>query len=233
MGRRKVTGSTHKAKAPARLSSLLGCFILQPLSFLLCSCAGDNHTAAPVDPLLGTTGAPPAGQAAAPSKAPAATGTLPPLPPPTSLTSNAALTAGGPRPLEGGHELRIGTTTGSTGGAWAGQGSQVGTVPGRADGVAQPVARGASPQATGLLLSGSGARQESFEQLQAELVARGITWQRFECVDGEWHFSCSVPSRQNPNLSHTYEARSRDPQGLAAIRAALDQIEKDQQGVGR
>jgi hypothetical protein len=228
MHRRKAQGRRQKAKASARLSGLLSCFILHPLSFLLCSCAGDNHSAPP-DPLLGAAGVSPTGQAAAPSKAPAATGTLPALPAPTALTSNAALTAGGPRPLEGGHELRIGTATGNTGGvAWAGQGSPGGTVPGRPDGVAQPVARGDGAPATALIPSGGSARMEAFEPLQAQLVARGITWQRLESVDGEWHFSCSVPSRQNPNLSHTYEARSRDPQGLAAIRAALDQIDKEQ-----
>jgi hypothetical protein len=230
MARQKPEGKRQKAKAPARLSCLLSYFILQPVSLLLCSCAGDNQKTAPADPLLGTAGVPVTGQAAAPSKAAAApAGALPPLPAPTSLTSNAALTAGGPRPLEAGHELRIGTGTEHPGGAaWAGQGSQAGPAPGRSDVVAQPVARGDGAPATGILLSGGGARVESFDQLQAQLVARGITWQRFECVEGEWHFSCSVPSRQNPNLSHTYEARSRDPQGLAAIRAALDQIDKEQ-----
>jgi hypothetical protein len=93
---------------------------------------------------------------------------------------------------------------------------------------AQPVARHDAAPATGVIQSGGPGRTETYEQLQAQLVARGITWQRLERVEAEWRFSCSIPSRQNPNLSRTYEAHSHDDSGLAAVRAALDQIDKDQ-----
>jgi hypothetical protein len=59
------------------------------------------------------------------------------------------------------------------------------------------------------------------------LAARGIIWQRLETgANGEWKFTCSVPNRQNPRVRRTYEARGTDP--VTAVRAALDQIDKDQ-----
>jgi hypothetical protein len=199
--------------------------LLAPVSMWLgLGCAGDNHTAAPPDPLLGTSGVQPAAPGAATPKPAAGTGSaaLPALPAPNAVTSPAALAGGGPRPIDATHELRIATTTGTPGGAaWVGPASSGGGVP------AQPMSRGAdAAPATGLVLSGGTVRNETFEQLQAQLVARGIAWQRLECVDGEWHFSCSVPNRQNPNLNHTYEARAHD--GTAAIRAVLDQIDREQ-----
>ncbi len=68
----------------------------------------------------------------------------------------------------------------------------------------------------------------TYEQAQERLAARGVAWQRLETggEQGEWKFSCSIPNRQNPNVSRTYEARACD--FLTAIRAVLDQIDKEQ-----
>jgi hypothetical protein len=68
----------------------------------------------------------------------------------------------------------------------------------------------------------------TFEQAQALLRARGVTWQRLETggTAGEWKFTCSVPNRQNPNIGQTYEGRANDQ--IAAIRAVLDKIDADQ-----
>jgi hypothetical protein len=55
-----------------------------------------------------------------------------------------------------------------------------------------------------------------------------VTWQRLETTgaQGEWQFSCSLPNRQNPSISHTYQAQGHDP--LAAIKAVLEQIDREQ-----
>lgn len=74
----------------------------------------------------------------------------------------------------------------------------------------------------------NGPRNSSYEQAQAQLAARGVIWQRLESAGdtGEWKFSCSIPSRQNPNIRRTYEGRARD--ALGAIQAVLEQMDKDQ-----
>jgi hypothetical protein len=86
----------------------------------------------------------------------------------------------------------------------------------------------AGPVATpGFALTGGG-RATTYEQAQALLAARGVKVQRLESTgeNGEWKFICSVPNRQNPQISRTYEARATDP--IAAVRAVLDQLDKDQ-----
>ena len=65
----------------------------------------------------------------------------------------------------------------------------------------------------------------TYEQAQAILAARGVSWQRLEGDQGKWKFSCSIPNPQNRNISRTYEARDADH--LAAIQAVLDQISKE------
>jgi hypothetical protein len=44
--------------------------------------------------------------------------------------------------------------------------------------------------------------------------------------NGEWQYSCSIPNRQNPRIRRTYKYTAADPS--AAIRAVLEQLEKEQ-----
>jgi hypothetical protein len=68
----------------------------------------------------------------------------------------------------------------------------------------------------------------SLEQAQARLAGRGVRWQRLELAPDQrnWQFSCSIPSRQNPNISRTYEAQGATPAN--AVQAVLDQLDRDQ-----
>jgi hypothetical protein len=68
----------------------------------------------------------------------------------------------------------------------------------------------------------------NYEEAQARLTARGVSWQRLETwgEQGDWKFTCSVPNRQNPYISRTYEAEAHDP--LSAVRGVLDQLDHDQ-----
>jgi hypothetical protein len=199
---------------------------------VLAGCAGDNRVATTFDPLLGGPPLRPAGPAARPpaqtAGPPPAAGSLPPSSPaPFSPASNAALAAGAPRPSGTGNELRIGSPDGS----WAGQGPAAageasGAVLRRPQPVIEPV--GQRSPAAGAGPSESGAPLTTYEQAQAQLAARGVVWQRQErnADTGEWKFSCAIPNRQNPNLRRMYEARAADY--LSAIRAVLEQIDREQ-----
>jgi hypothetical protein len=188
-----------------------------------------------VDPLLGGPPLPPAGQAANAATPPPAVPLtlLPPQPAPNPATSNAALAAAGSRSLDNGGDLRIANPRPSTGNdGWVGQapalgGDGSGAVLRRPELAAEPASRRdpapvSSPTAT------ANSRITTYEQAQAQLSARGIIWQRLETgsTNGEWKFTCSIPNRQNPRLHRTYEARGTDP--VSAVRAALEQIDKDQ-----
>jgi hypothetical protein len=74
----------------------------------------------------------------------------------------------------------------------------------------------------------TGSTNLSYEEAQARLTARGVAWQRLETWgdQGDWKFTCSIPNRQNPYISRTYEAEAHDP--LAALHSVLDQLEHDQ-----
>jgi hypothetical protein len=68
----------------------------------------------------------------------------------------------------------------------------------------------------------------SYEQLQAMLAARRVTWQRLDIVNeqlGEWKFMCAIPNPTNPRMRRNYEARAVGPYGLAAIRAVIVEID--------
>jgi hypothetical protein len=151
-----------------------------------------------------------------------------------SPTSNAALAAGVPRPFDNSRDLRIGDprTNPSTGG-WVGQGTATG---GELSGAVlrrpEPAAgdsvlpRGSAPVAR--VGPGGGSPGTTYEQLQSQLAAHGVVWQRQELngETGEWKFSCLVPNRQNPKVRRMYEAKARDY--ATAIRSVLEQIEKEQ-----
>jgi hypothetical protein len=44
---------------------------------------------------------------------------------------------------------------------------------------------------------------------------------------GEWKFRCSVVNPQNRNIGRNYEARAAGDYGLAAIRAVIEQIDRE------
>src|SRR5262245_42755503 len=203
---------------------------------LAAGCAG---TPADHDPL---TGGPPlprklGGAAPAPPSAPLV-GAVPPLPPPTSATSPAALASGAAgRPIDPTRELRLSDTP-AVPAARPGAPAPGATLQG-----VQPLeggsARLAPTPAPALTLTGGfapapAAAGGSFEQLQALLAARGVTWQRLESLgDGEWQFRCAVPRPENPSMRTHYEARAFGPHGLAAVRAALDTIDRSRGLAGR
>ncbi len=194
---------------------------LSPGLLVLCSCSQANRRPADAgDPIVGAAPAPVPVPATAtngptnnPNPAPGGLAT-PPIPVSTGPTkSPAALAIGLPAPLPGGADLRIADAgTSGTNGATLRQPEPTPIVP-----VARGVASGSAPVTT-------------YEQAQTILAARGVKWQRLETVgeNGEWHFSCSIPNRQNAYISRTYEAKAtRD---IAAIQAVLEQIEHDNSG---
>ncbi len=127
-----------------------------------------------------------------------------------------------------------GAAAGSTGG-WPATGS--GSPPGTALQAPEPSGAGrlapvaASPTVPFKLAASSGpaAPGDGYQQLQEMLRVRGVSWQRLETWGdaGEWKFRCSVPDPQKPGTGHNYEARAAGENGLAAIRAVLDQIDRD------
>lgn len=70
---------------------------------------------------------------------------------------------------------------------------------------------------------------DSYGEMKQALATRGVTWQRSESVgDGkEWRFAVAIPNKQFPTQTRNYEARAASE--LAAMRAVLDQIDRDQQ----
>jgi hypothetical protein len=64
----------------------------------------------------------------------------------------------------------------------------------------------------------------TYEQLQDQLKARNVVWQRQDNTADGIRFSCAVPNSSNPNIQRVYEATA--PTYLAAIRAVLDQIDQ-------
>jgi hypothetical protein len=73
----------------------------------------------------------------------------------------------------------------------------------------------------------------SYEQLQQMLRERGVVWQQLKTVPGgrgEWLFTCAIPDPTAPGLQLHIEGQAADEQGLAAIRAALKEIDRKQRG---
>jgi hypothetical protein len=161
------------------------------------------------------------------------------LPPPAanSTLSTAALAAGAPRPLDSIRDLRIGASRGTGNDGWAREGlAQTTPNNGVQLRAPEPIAE-TNPRREvvtvsnpGAALGGQGTTTEvtTFEQAKDQIKARGAVWQRLEIVseNGEWKYSCSIPNRQNPRLRRTYEARASEPVG--AIRAVLEQLDKEQ-----
>lgn len=202
----------QRPKAPAEGEPLFGEF--------------HKQTYAPAPPPGKTTSSKSADPGAPPSFSPA-----------TSTASIGAIAGGDP--MMGSHPLGIPN-------AVAGQNQQAGAWQGTkltanqpnanlSPGLRAPVVEAlpAAPNAVGLPAAGAvapppwtnPAAQASYEQLQQQLRARGMTWYRQETWQGGVKFSCSVPNPINPTFDRTYEATARDYQ--SALQAVLDQIDRD------
>jgi hypothetical protein len=74
-----------------------------------------------------------------------------------------------------------------------------------------------------------GPPRDSHAQILEELRARGAS--RFNLVavgdTGEWKFSCSVADKPNADMLQRYESRAFGEDGLAAMRAVLEQIDRE------
>lgn len=213
------------------------------LSVLLgCEGTGTNTKSLELDPLTGGPAMPrsnpnapatqPNGVAAIPPQNP-----LPPLNVPASTTSPAALTGAGVNAtLDPNGGLRVngglGNQTTPPPATW--QSNPIPNPSGATLRMPQPVQDNMSaapplaPATFGPITLTAGARGDGYQQLQDALTARGVTSRRLETVgDNEgWKFSCSVPSKQNPNLRLNYESRGQTD--LEAIRFVLDQIDREQ-----
>ncbi|HEV3259016.1 MAG TPA: hypothetical protein VG013_19245 [Gemmataceae bacterium] len=209
------------------------CFFLYPLSFCLLAslagCAQDNRTAAGTgDPILGGGAAASGGRTALPPANPPARPPVAPPAAPASLTSNAALAVSTPATVDHNQDVRVGSASAAT--QYSGQYNPApggGAVLHRPEPAFEPPAQHDSmlKQVFGFTGASHGA---SYEQLKAQLVSRGVTFVRLETwgEHGGWKFTCSIPNRQNPYISRTYEAQAQDD--LGAIRAVIAQMDKEQ-----
>jgi hypothetical protein len=179
------------------------------------------------------------------------TSAVPPMPGPTSTGSTAALASVNPRPIDGTHDLRIPDgNVANTNPAWNGGAGGIGTAPP----ITVPTGPAATSTPSPVALAPGGQLQQpppgfapvsrmqsggaapgvgssgnvTYEEAQARLTARGVSWQRLETWgdQGDWKFTCSIPNKQNPYISRTYEAEAHDP--LSAVRGVLDQLDHDQ-----
>jgi hypothetical protein len=194
----------------------------------LAGCSGNNRVVG--DPLLGKSAALPSKpSAAAQANAgpnPGAAAQVPAIPVPTSSASTAALAVASAALPEDRNNLQIGGSAPSTGTkSWTRQTTESGTTATRPEPAFEAVrqARPGSPSSSVL----GGTRVTSYEQGQAQLRARGVSWQRLESLgdQGGWKFTCSIAKPGNKFLSTTYEAEA--PTDLAAMQAVLDQIDKE------
>jgi hypothetical protein len=91
---------------------------------------------------------------------------------------------------------------------------------------ARPIER--EPVRSANIGAGPGPRIRTFEDGQQFLMSRGVKWQRLETTgEGEWKFSCSIPSRPGATSMKTYEARDRF--GLIAMQNVIDQVVRESQ----
>lgn len=171
------------------------------------------------DPLLGSATPPAAPRPAGASAN--AQGVAPPPPVPASLTSTAALASGNASTaaLDPTHDLRISDagrgpaaaqTTGSS--AWSS-----GAALQRPEPITPTTAPNASPA--------GGQQAGGVDDALAQLQSRGVNYLRLERVDqDQWQLNCSVPNRQSPSVSTTYEAKGRS--ALDVIRTVLSRIDQ-------
>jgi hypothetical protein len=210
-----------------------------PVLLLCASCSNDSRVR-DNDPLTGGGPAIPARGETPAATASAPKTSVPPLPAPSSATSNAALAGGAFQPLDPTRDLRIGDSKpNATPDNWRGPTTAAGATlnapqpanDARSSGqmVSQPKATARSEiRPVSSLVQAAGSHGASTDALMALLQARGVTFQRLETSGDnlEWKYSCSVPNPANPNIRRTYEARGRDPR--SAMAAVLKQMDQEQ-----
>jgi hypothetical protein len=131
----------------------------------------------------------------------------PPAQSPADAGAGAVVSVGGPRPAASHFTQAAATST-------AGQANaSAGVVP-----------------AGGMVVNANG--QESYEQLQQMLRSRGVTWQQLKTgtAHDAWDFICAIPNPHQNNIERHYEGHAVGPFGLAAIRAAIKEIDDDTRG---
>jgi hypothetical protein len=201
--------------ALVRCRSLLPVFLC-PLSVATTGCAPEKVSGN--DPLFGGPAVRPPSAAVAAAPAPAAAGTVPAQPQPPPTGTPAALASGGRGPLDPSRpDLRIGQDPAPA--PWGGPGA---ATPGVALQPPQPLSP--KPAADAQLTSNSAAA--SYEQLRAQLVARGADLITFttNAPTGETTLTCRVPVPGSPSSHQRYDARARDE--VSAMRAVLDQMDR-------
>ncbi len=169
-----------------------------------------------------------AGLSSAPqgNPAPAPQGQLPPVPTPSTATSQAALAAGVSQPLDTSRDLRIGTPTAITPDQPLWRGTDPPTQPtARLNG--PPLGPGTPPAAPGVVQTGGGVPSDTLDQALEQLKARRVSWQRLETLDqGGWRFRCAIPNPAKPDTERTYDASGTS--ALEAVRRVLDQMTLEQ-----
>jgi hypothetical protein len=156
-----------------------------------------------------------------------------PLSQPT-MASPAVLASGGYSPLSGGQDLRIGTPPLNSGNRVLPR-SQ--TPPGvmavvtadpdygkPRDGVAGVVPLDATGNHAGS--ASPTGHLGGLEQTLNAIAAYNPKWHKLENAgSGTWRFSCSIPDRNEPNKSRTYE--NEGVTAMAAVQGVLDRIGQD------
>lgn len=225
-------GQAREARA-VRAFPVLSCTLF--FAALLAGCNPSSRTPpGSGDPLMGEFVPPKYGTGPAPPRTTKSPG-LPPLPAATAVTAPAALAGGDP--LVGGKDLAIHGAGGQSDGAWQRPGQRneaqlsgqtregaklltptpVATPP---EGVRATPGATLTPVATWQGAQGGGSE---YDQLQAALRARNVTWQRQETHQDGFKFTCSVPNPERPEFSRVYEATARDYKD--AIRAVIEQLD--------
>jgi hypothetical protein len=190
----------------------------------LCGCLGNSPRAVDDDPIFGGSGSIPLNAPTTPGARGSAAGGgtaesgAPLLPPARTPSAPAALASGavgvGLTPQQPASDAAV-----TLGGPRSAD-STSRLVPTPAPGTVLPVAATSVPVAA----------EGSYEQLQEMLLARGVSWQQLKTGSGkdEWVFSCAVPLRNN--MEQRYDGRAVGRGGLAAIRAVIEQIDKERTG---
>jgi hypothetical protein len=157
---------------------------------------------------------------------------VPPLPAPSSATSNAALAGGAFQSLDPTRDLHIGN--GQSGLATGGANATLNapqpiaerTATGQLTSDPKQTQR-TEPQAPATIQPVSGPAGASTDALLAMLQARGVTFYRVEAAadnSGDIRFSCAVPNPTNPNIRRMYEAHGPDQRSaMLAVIAQMDQ----------
>jgi hypothetical protein len=216
----------------ARMAFFLGCTTL----FLVSQVGGCNPStrtpkAGTGDPLMGEFHQKKYDPGPVPPRSSKSPG-VPPVPQAGSSGTNVSL-VGPAESLSGGKPLAIQDAGGRGDPGWRVPGQKGAPPPAREDVKLQPPRTDVVPVPVIPLEKGSPAPIQQvnypgnagdYEQLQAALRARGVTWQRQETFADGFKFTCSVPNPANPDFSRIYEGTARDYR--AAIRAVIEQIDR-------